>query len=180
MDKYTQYFVELGLPKGAKQIEIKNAYRNLARIYHPDVEETGSEEKFKKINEAYEKLFDEKLYKEEMEELKKNPNAYHQARAKYPLVFVDDGETSGKNTKNTTNTTNTTSKKPVPTYYTRNQKKPTKTTKTPPPKKKDNGGSDIVPFCIGGAVVAIIIALLSFPPVILIIIIALGAYWLLK
>lgn len=167
----------LGLRPGAKQIEIKNAFQNLTLIYHPDISETDTTEKYREILEAYEALYDKDLYKKELEDLKKDPEAYYQAKAKFPMAFEEDsGRTSGKNT---TNTSNTTSNKPVPTYYTRNQKKPKTTTKTTPSKKNDNS-SDIVPFCIGGAVVAILIALLSFPPVILIIIIALVAYWLLK
>ena len=171
----------LGLRPGAKQIEIKNAYRNLSLIYYPTNKETGSAQKYMEIKAAYDAVFNRVLYQKELKDLKEDPEAYYQAKAKFPMAFEENGgQTSGKNTTNTNNTTNTTSNKPVPTYYTRNQKKPKKTTKTPPPKKKNNDGDALVPFCIGGAVVARIIALLSFPPVILLIIIALGAYWLLK
>lgn len=155
----------LGLRPGAKQIEIKNAFRNLTLIYHPDNQETGSAAKYLEIKNAYEVLFNKMLYEQELKDLKEDPEAYYQAKAKFPMAFEESsGQTSSKNTTNTTNATDTTSNKHVSTYYTRNQKKPKKTTKTPPPKKKNSGGSDIVPFCIGGAVVAIIIALLSFPP----------------
>jgi len=41
----------LGLQHGASEIEIKKAYRDLARKCHPD--KGGTEEKFKQINEAY-------------------------------------------------------------------------------------------------------------------------------
>ena len=54
------YYEVLGLQKGASQDEIKRAYRNLAKKYHPDInKEAGAEEKFKEINEAYDTLSDE-------------------------------------------------------------------------------------------------------------------------
>ncbi|HJJ32345.1 MAG TPA: molecular chaperone DnaJ [Methanocorpusculum sp.] len=54
------YYDTLGVPKNASQDEIKKAYRNLAKKYHPDVcKEPGAEEKFKTINEAYSVLSDE-------------------------------------------------------------------------------------------------------------------------
>ena len=54
------YYDILGIPRNADDKEVKKAYRNLARKYHPDVnKEPGAEEKFKKINEAYSVLSDE-------------------------------------------------------------------------------------------------------------------------
>jgi molecular chaperone DnaJ len=54
------YYETLGIPRNADDAEIKKAYRNLARKYHPDVcKEAGAEDKFKKINEAYSVLSDE-------------------------------------------------------------------------------------------------------------------------
>ena len=53
------YYDVLGIPRNADDKEIKKAYRNLARKYHPDVcKEKGAEEKFKRINEAYGVLSD--------------------------------------------------------------------------------------------------------------------------
>ncbi|MEN6610965.1 MAG: molecular chaperone DnaJ [Methanoregulaceae archaeon] len=53
------YYDILGIPKNSDETEIKKAYRNLARKYHPDVcKEPGAEEKFKEINEAYSVLSD--------------------------------------------------------------------------------------------------------------------------
>ncbi|MBN3032651.1 MAG: molecular chaperone DnaJ [Candidatus Saganbacteria bacterium] len=53
------YYETLGVARGASQDEIKRAYRNLARKYHPDVnKESGATEKFKAINEAYQVLSD--------------------------------------------------------------------------------------------------------------------------
>ncbi|HRD25775.1 MAG: molecular chaperone DnaJ [Methanoculleus sp.] len=53
------YYDTLGVSRDADDKEIKKAYRNLARKYHPDVcKEPGAEERFKKINEAYSVLSD--------------------------------------------------------------------------------------------------------------------------
>lgn len=54
------YYEVLGLQKGASADEIKKAYRQLAKKYHPDInKEPGAEEKFKEINEAYDTLSDD-------------------------------------------------------------------------------------------------------------------------
>ena len=52
------YYDILGVGKSSTESEIKQAYRELARKYHPDVNpgDKQAEEKFKKINEAYEVL----------------------------------------------------------------------------------------------------------------------------
>ena len=53
------YYEVLGVPRSASADELKSAYRNLARKYHPDVsDEPEAEEKFKEINEAYAILSD--------------------------------------------------------------------------------------------------------------------------
>jgi len=56
------YYEVLGLPKTATPEQIKQAYRRLARQYHPDVAKEDpkvAEEKFKEFSEAYEVLADE-------------------------------------------------------------------------------------------------------------------------
>lgn len=52
------YYSVLGVSRNAAQREIKQAYRKLARQYHPDVNpgDKSAEDKFKAINEAYEVL----------------------------------------------------------------------------------------------------------------------------
>jgi len=53
------YYEILGVNRGASGDEIKNAFRKLARQYHPDVnKEADAEEKFKEVNEAYGVLSD--------------------------------------------------------------------------------------------------------------------------
>ena len=54
------YYKLLGIDKNATEKEIKQAYRRLARKYHPDINpsDKASEEKFKRINEANEVLSD--------------------------------------------------------------------------------------------------------------------------
>jgi molecular chaperone DnaJ len=53
------YYDILGVPRNASLDEIKQAFRKLARQYHPDVNKApDAEEKFKEINEAYGVLSD--------------------------------------------------------------------------------------------------------------------------
>lgn len=57
---YKDYYKILGVDHNASEKEIKQAYRRLARKYHPDVNpgDKAAEEKFKEISEAYEVLSD--------------------------------------------------------------------------------------------------------------------------
>ena len=53
------YYSILGVNKDASDDEIKSAYRNLAKKYHPDInKEASAQEKFKEISEAYSVLSD--------------------------------------------------------------------------------------------------------------------------
>ena len=56
------YYKILGVGKEASQEEIKKAFRQLARKYHPDVNQGNkeAENKFKEINEAFQVLGNEK------------------------------------------------------------------------------------------------------------------------
>lgn len=53
------YYEVLGIPRTADAAEIQQAFRTLARRYHPDVNrDPAAEERFKQINEAYSVLSD--------------------------------------------------------------------------------------------------------------------------
>ncbi len=57
--EFKDYYALLGVEPGSGDAEIKQAYRRLARRYHPDVsKEKGAEDRFKAVNEAYEVLRD--------------------------------------------------------------------------------------------------------------------------
>ena len=57
--QFKDYYDTLGVKPEASDAEVKSAFRKLARKYHPDVsKESGAEEKFKAVNEAYEALKD--------------------------------------------------------------------------------------------------------------------------
>lgn len=64
---FKDYYQTLGIERTANESEIKAAFRKQARKHHPDVNpgDTGAEERFKDVNEAYEVLSDadkRKLY----------------------------------------------------------------------------------------------------------------------
>lgn len=57
--RFQDYYEILEVPREASQDDIKKSYRKLARKYHPDMNKgADSEERFKKVAEAYEVLGD--------------------------------------------------------------------------------------------------------------------------
>jgi curved DNA-binding protein CbpA len=57
--RFRDYYAILGVPRDATQEQIKEAYRRLVKIYHPDRNPfPEAEEMFKLINEAYHVLSD--------------------------------------------------------------------------------------------------------------------------
>ena len=79
--EFKDYYQTLGVTKSSTEKEIKQAFRKLARKFHPDVNpgDKSAESKFKEINEAYEVLGD-KEKRRKYDELGANWRMYEQAQ----------------------------------------------------------------------------------------------------
>jgi DnaJ-class molecular chaperone len=94
--EFKDYYQTLGLAKTASGKEIKQAYRKLARKFHPDLNpgDKASETRFKEINEAYEVLGDPEKRKK-YDELGANWRQYEQAQQAGQSPFGDIRWTTG-------------------------------------------------------------------------------------
>ena len=81
--EFKDYYATLGVTKAASEKEIEQAYRKLARKFHPDVNpgDKTAEARFKDINEAYEVLGDP-AKRTKYDELGANWRQYEQAGAR--------------------------------------------------------------------------------------------------
>ena len=71
-----KYYKLLNLPEGASKSQIKKSYRELVKLYHPDVnDDPKAHEKFIQINEAYEALINPSPKKKKRTEQKTNTRA---------------------------------------------------------------------------------------------------------
>jgi curved DNA-binding protein len=79
--EFKDYYATLGVTKSSSEKDIKQAFRKLARKYHPDVNagDKTAETKFKEINEAYEVLGDPDK-RRKYDELGANWRMYEQAQ----------------------------------------------------------------------------------------------------
>lgn len=72
------YYALLGVPATAKTAEIKRAYRQLVRQFHPDATARAEDEQIKRINEAYAILSDSRkrqVYDEQLRQAKLHAEA---------------------------------------------------------------------------------------------------------
>ena len=81
----SSYHKTLNISTGATKGQIKNAYRKLAKKFHPDRNKsTNAHEKFIEISEAYEVLYDGKLAKQKT---KASSNKTQTSKEKYWHVY---------------------------------------------------------------------------------------------
>ncbi|MDI9312966.1 MAG: DnaJ domain-containing protein [Limnohabitans sp.] len=107
----TDYYKILGLPSNATQDEIRTAYRKLSKKFHPDVNQGDKffEERFKEIQEAYEKLtnFEFKSnYDRQKQETNTKQNSQQFTQAKNTNNSTTNSTTNRQPKQQTTNKSN--------------------------------------------------------------------------
>ena len=93
-DFLKKYYDELGLSINASNDDIKKAYRKLANQYHPDKnpDDPSSDEKFKRIKEAYEVLTDHEKQSKKRSEHYGSSNRHSHGFGFNDTVFDDLGD----------------------------------------------------------------------------------------
>ena len=89
----------LGVPRSASQAEIKEAYRALAKVLHPDVQASGpgQAERFKEVSAAYGILSDRKLRaRHDRGEIDATGAKPTQRTARHRRAYAQSGATPGK------------------------------------------------------------------------------------
>jgi DnaJ-class molecular chaperone len=91
--EFKDYYATLGVSKSASEKEIKQAFRKMARKYHPDVNpgDKSAEARFKEINEAYEVIGDPEK-RRKYDELGSNWKMYEQAQRAGGAGGFDPGQ----------------------------------------------------------------------------------------
>lgn len=101
------FYAVLGIGSIASEAEIRRAYRQTARVYHPDkvgAHDTAALEKFHKLQIAYDVLSDatvKELYDNvrKARELRKAQYAAHDERRRAMIERLEEGEKQGRNLK---------------------------------------------------------------------------------
>lgn len=85
-------YTTLEIPEGSSEAEAKKKFRELSKKLHPDNKETGDEAKFKKINEAYQRIQAGEDDPREAFTNGRGPVGYHQQRVQVvELSNIDVG-----------------------------------------------------------------------------------------
>ena len=88
------YYETLGVPRTADADQLQEAYRRLARRYHPDVnKDPAAEEQFKEVNEAYHVLADPDMDRATREDMQQWTGCVAGAltRGQFEAVLADAG-----------------------------------------------------------------------------------------
>ena len=103
---YTYYQI-LGVPKNASEAEIKQAYRRLAKVYHPDANPNqDTTMQFQKLNQAYSALHEQFLKRKKQEQDRKQQQQRQQTWYGGPGYGRTAGSSWGQSASSYTNNWN--------------------------------------------------------------------------